>query len=83
MRLSLGKRRGRERSAKGHWIAFVLVDYASDIPRPCHDVASPSVADALFHINTRMVILREILTDQGTAFMSCNICKLYELLDNK
>ncbi len=42
-----------------------------------------SVAEALFRIISRVGIPKEILTDQGTAFMSRTLSELYELLGIK
>ncbi len=46
-------------------------------------ISAKSVADALFRIISRVGIPKETLTDQGTAFMSCTISELYELLGIK
>ncbi|KAI7808673.1 hypothetical protein IRJ41_011194 [Triplophysa rosa] len=74
-----------ERSARGHRFALVLVDYATRYPEavPLHSISAKSVAEALFRVISRVGIPREILTDQGTAFMSRTIRELYELLGIK
>ncbi len=71
-----------ERSARGHRCVLVLVDYAKQYPEAvvlCR-ISLKSLADALFRIISRVGIPKEILTDQGTVFMSCTIRKLNELL---
>ncbi|XP_057183752.1 uncharacterized protein LOC130550329 [Triplophysa rosa] len=74
-----------ERSARGHRFALVLVDYATRYPEavPLCSISAKSVAEALFRIISRVGIPREILTDQGTAFMSRTLRELYELLGIK
>ncbi|KAI7813488.1 hypothetical protein IRJ41_018565 [Triplophysa rosa] len=74
-----------ERSARGYRFALVLVDYATRYPEavPLRSISAKSVADALFRIISRVGIPREVLTDQGTAFMSRTLRELYELLGIK
>ncbi len=74
-----------ERSARGHRFALVLVDYATRYPEAValRNITAKSVAKALFGMISRVRIPKEILTDQGTAFMSRTIRKLYELLEIK
>ncbi len=74
-----------ERSARGHRFALVLVDYATRYPEAValHNISAKSVAEALFSMISRVGIPKEILTDQGTAFMSRTIRELYELLGIK
>ncbi len=74
-----------ERSARGHRFALVLVDYATRYPEavPLRTISAKSVADALFRVISRVGIPKEILTDQGTAFMSRTLSELYELLGIK
>ncbi len=71
-----------ERSARGHRFALVLVDYATRYPEAValRNISAKSVAEALFSMISRVGIPKEILTDQGTAFMSRTIRELYELL---
>ncbi|XP_073804506.1 uncharacterized protein [Danio rerio] len=61
-----------EQSARGHRFALVLVDYATRYPEAValRNISAKSVAEALFRIISRVGIPKEILTDQGTAFMS-------------
>ncbi len=74
-----------ERSARGHRFALVLVDYATRYPEavPLRSISVKSVAEALFRLISRVGIPKEILTDQGTAFMSRTLKELYELLGIK
>ncbi len=74
-----------ERSARGHRFALFLVDYATRYPEAValHSISANSVSDALFSLISRVGIPKEILTDQGTAFMSRTLCGLYELLGIK
>ncbi len=74
-----------ERSARGHQFALVLVDYATRYPEAValRNISAKSVAEALFRMISRVGIPKEILTDQGTTFMSQTIRELYELLGIK
>ncbi len=74
-----------ERSAQGHRFALVLGDYATRYPEAValRNISAKSVTEALFSMISRVGIPKEILTDQGTAFMSRTIRKLYELLGIK
>ncbi len=67
-----------ERSARGHRFALVLVDYATRYPEAValRNISAKSVAEALFSMISRVGIPKEILTDQGTAFMSRTIREL-------
>ncbi len=80
-----GPHRPLERSARGHRVALVLVDYATRYPETValRNISAKSVAEALFRMISRVGIPKEILTDQGTAFMSRTIRELYELLGIK
>ncbi len=74
-----------ERSARGHRFALVLVDYATRYPEAValRNISAKSVAEALFSMISQVGIPKEILTDQGTAFMSRTIRELYGLLGIK
>ncbi len=65
--------------------ALVLVDYVTRYPEavPLRSISAKSVAEALFRIISRVGIPKEILTDQGTAFMSRTLTELYGLLGIK
>ena len=71
-----------DQSAQGYHFVLVLVDYATRYPEavPLRDVSAKSAAQALFQVISRVGIPKEILTDQGTSFMSRTIRELYELL---
>ncbi len=74
-----------ERSARGYRFALVLVDYETRYPEavPLRYISAKSVAEALFRLISRVGIPKEILTDQGMAFMSRTLKELYELLGIK
>ncbi len=74
-----------ERSAQGYRFALVLVDYATRYPEavPLRSISAKSVAEALFRIISRVGIPKEIITDQGTAFMSRTLNELQGLLGIK
>ena len=57
------------------------MDYATQYPEavPLRNISAKSVAQALFQIFSRVGIPKEILTDQGTSFMSRTLRELYEL----
>jgi transposase InsO family protein len=64
---------------------LVLIDYATRYPVaiPLHNISAKIVAQALFHEISRLGIPKELLTDQGTKFMSRTIRELYGLLKVK
>ncbi len=68
-----------ERSVRGYRFALVLVDYAMRYLEavPLRTISAKSVAEALFRVISRVGIPKEILTDQGTAFMSRTLSELY------
>jgi transposase InsO family protein len=74
-----------ERSAQGYRFVLVLIDYATPYPEaiPLHDISPKSVAQALFHVISRVGIPKQILTNQRTNFMSRTIRELYGLLKVK
>ncbi len=61
------------------------MDYATRYPEAVvhRKISAKSVAEALFRMIFLVGILKEILTDQGTAIMSRTIQELYELLGIK
>ena len=71
-----------DRSTQGYRFVLVLVNYATRYPEavPLRNISAKSVAQALFQIISRVGIPKEILTDQGTLFMSRTLRELYELL---
>ncbi|KAK9525277.1 hypothetical protein VZT92_016004 [Zoarces viviparus] len=60
------------RSARGYCFVLVQVDYATRYPEavPLRNISAKSVAQALFQVISRVGIPKEIMTDQGTSFMS-------------
>lgn len=75
------------KTARGHEYILVIVDYATQYPDaiPLRTVAAKGIARELFHLFSRVGILREILMDQGTAFMSrvmkdvCNLLRIKQV----
>ncbi|KAL0148266.1 hypothetical protein M9458_056412, partial [Cirrhinus mrigala] len=69
------------RSARGHEHILVIVDYATRYPEavPLRKATAKSIAQELFLLASRVGIPAEILTDQGTPFMSrlmADLCRL-------
>lgn len=67
------------KSARGH--KYILVDYATRYPEaiPLQRATPVAIAQELFALCSRMGIPSEILTDQGTPFVSrvmADLCKL-------
>ncbi|XP_062418320.1 uncharacterized protein LOC134129059 [Pungitius pungitius] len=73
------------RSSRGYRFVLVLMDYATRYPEavPLRNISAKSVAQALFQVISRVGIPKEILTDQGTSFMSRTLRELYGLLGIK
>ena len=71
-----------DRSTQGYRFILVLIDYATRYPEAVslRNISTKSVAQALFQIIPLVGIPKEILTDQGTSFMSRTLRELYELL---
>ena len=71
-----------QRSARGYRFVLVLTDYATRYPEavPLRTISATSVARALLQVISRVGIPKEILTDQGTQFMSRTLKELYGLL---
>nr|XP_014351057.1 PREDICTED: uncharacterized protein LOC102354893 [Latimeria chalumnae] len=61
-----------DKSARGHKYILVFVDYATRYPEaiPLWVASATNVATALLSLISRVGIPKEILTDQGTPFMS-------------
>ncbi|RUS84546.1 hypothetical protein EGW08_007715 [Elysia chlorotica] len=59
-------------SEDGHRYILTLVDYATRYPEavPLKRIDAETVAEALVNIYSRLGVPKEILTDQGTQFMS-------------
>ena len=69
-------------SEAGHRYILTLVDYATRYPEavPLKKITTESVAEALLDIYSRVGIPEEVLTDQGTQFMSECMQKVSRLL---
>ncbi len=73
------------KSAWGHEHILVIVDYATRYPEaiPLRKATSKAIAQELFLLCSLVGIPREILTDQGTPFMSWTMADLCRLLQVK
>ena len=69
-------------SEAGHRYILTLVDYATRYPEavPLKKITTEAVAEALLDIYSRVGIPEEVLTDQGTQFMSECMHKVSRLL---
>ncbi|XP_067281115.1 uncharacterized protein [Pseudorasbora parva] len=74
-----------EKSQKGNRFILVICDYATRYPEayPMREVTANQVATALLHFFSHVGIPKEILTDQGTNFMSHTLHQVYQLLGIK
>ena len=70
------------KSARGHQYILVLVDYATRYPEaiPLRKANARQIANELFLFSTRVGLPKEILTDQGSPFMSRVMRQLCALL---
>ena len=73
------------RSKSGHKYILVLCDYATKYPEaiPLRKFTAPAIAEQLIEIISRHGVLKEILTDQGSNFMSALLQELYQMLGVK
>ncbi|KAL1282699.1 hypothetical protein QQF64_001502 [Cirrhinus molitorella] len=73
------------KSARGHEHILVVVDYATRYPEavPLRKATAKAIAQELFLLASRVGIPKEILTDQGTPFMSRLMADLCRLLGVK
>ncbi len=73
------------KSARGHEHILVIVDYATRYPEaiPLRKATSKAIEQELFLLASRVGIPKEILTDQGTPFMSRTMADLCHLLKVK
>ncbi|XP_075949073.1 uncharacterized protein LOC142951429 [Anarhichas minor] len=73
------------KSARGHQYILVIVDYATRYPEavPLRKANAKQIAKELFLFSSRVGIPKEILTDQGTPFMSRVTKELCALLHVK
>ena len=71
-----------QKSGRGHRFILTLMDYATKYPEavPLRRVDARSVADALTKIFSRLGIPGEILTDQGSNFMSSLMTEVFRML---
>uniref|UniRef100_A0A9J8C7I0 Gypsy retrotransposon integrase-like protein 1 n=1 Tax=Cyprinus carpio carpio TaxID=630221 RepID=A0A9J8C7I0_CYPCA len=72
------------KSARGHEHILVIVDYATRYPEaiPLRKATTKAIAQELFLLCSRVGIPSQILTDQGTPFMSRmmgDLCKLLKV----
>ena len=75
------------KSARGHQYILVLVDYATRYPEAIllRKATAQQISKELFLLSTRVGLPKEILTDQGTPFMSrvtkglCALLKIRQL----
>ena len=72
-------------SEAGHRYILTLVDYATRYPEavPLKKITTEAVAEALLDIYSRVGIPEEVLTDQGTQFMSECMQEVSSLLSIK
>uniref|UniRef100_A0A8C5CA19 Gypsy retrotransposon integrase-like protein 1 n=1 Tax=Gadus morhua TaxID=8049 RepID=A0A8C5CA19_GADMO len=70
------------RTSRGHRYILVMVDYATRYPEavPLRAATAKAVARELMTLFSRVGIVREILTDQGSCFMSRVLKDLLSLL---
>ncbi len=73
------------KSARGHEHILLIVDYATRYPEavPLRKATSKAIAQELFLLCSRVGIPADILTDQGTPFMSRLMADLCHLLKVK
>ena len=73
------------RTKRGNQFILTFCDYATRYPEavPLPSVEAPRVAKELMSIFSRLGILEQILTDQGTNFMSATLEEVYRLLQVK
>ncbi|KAI2666719.1 Retrovirus-related Pol polyprotein [Labeo rohita] len=72
------------KSARGHEHILVIVDYATRYPEavPLRKATAKNIAQELFLLFSRVGIPNQILTDQGTPFMSrvmADLCRLLKI----
>ncbi len=74
-----------ERSRSGNRFMLVVTDYATRYPEvfPLKSIKAKYVATCLVQLFSRVGFPREILTDQGTNFMSTLLKQVYKLLGIK
>ena len=70
-------------SRRGNQCILVVCNYATRYPEaiPLRSIDAGTVAEHLIHLFSRVCISKEILSDQGTNFMSQLLKELYNLLN--
>ena len=70
------------RSRKGNRFILVICDYATRFPEaiPLRTIEAEKIAEELIMVFSRFGIPKEILSDQGTNFMSQLLKELYRLM---
>ena len=73
------------KSGRGHKFILVLCDYSTKYTEavPLKTIDSETVANAVIDVFSRLGIPHEILTDQGSNFISSLMCQLCKLLGIK
>jgi hypothetical protein len=71
-----------QKSSQGNRFILTVMDYATKFPEaiPLRRVDAVTVAEALVEVFSRLGIPEEILTDQGSNFMSTLMSELFEML---
>ena len=74
-----------ERSKGGYQYILVVCDYATRYPEafPLRNIKARQVANCLVQLFSRVGVPREIVTDQGTNFLSLLLRQVYSLLGIK
>ncbi len=74
-----------ERSQAGNRFILVISDYATRYPEayPLRDVTAKQIASGLLKLFSQVGIPKEVLSDQGTNFMSRTLHQVYQLLGIK
>ena len=74
-----------ERTQSGFKYILVVCDYATRYPEafPLRKISARPIAQALLQLFSRVGIPKEILTDQGTAFLSKSLKQVYGVLGIK
>ena len=72
-------------SSRGHKYILTMVDYATRYLEafPLKNIRAETIIEKLWEIWTRLGIPKEVVTDQGTQFMSEKMKQVQELLDIK
>lgn len=84
-RIAMGIVGPLERTQTGFKYSLVICDYATRYPEafPLRKVTAGPIAQALLQLFSRVGIPQEVLTDQGTAFLSKTLKQVYSLLGIK